>query len=125
MNWVGTLLSSITAIGGKMVLDRDKQAEFAFKSLEMAHELALKLLDTPSYKWVDALVKIAYASESLIKGLFRPLASALLIGYSLMNPDIIDKLHNMGPVGDAVLVAIFGSFPGWMASRHAEKKREQ
>lgn len=116
--------TSLVGLGGKMVLDKDKQAEYANKALEMANGLALKLLDTKTYPWVDALVKLAYASDAIIKGLFRPLCTAVGTAYFMMHPELIDKLHSMGTEGDLLLTAVFGSFPAWMASRHQEKKRD-
>lgn len=115
--------TGLLGLGSKMIVDKDKQAEYAFKALEMTNNMALKLLDTKTYPWIDGLVKLAYASDSIIKGLFRPVLSAAAIGYMLFHPEMIDKLHNMGTMGDVVLTAIFGSFPGWMASRHVEKKK--
>lgn len=125
MNWVGTLLTGLLNVGGKMIQDRDKQAEFAFKVAEMGHELALKLLETKTYPWIDGLVKLSYASEAMIKGLVRPVFSAGLFIYGLSNPEVLQSLHEMGAVGDAGIAGMFGSFPTWMASRHIEKKRDK
>ena len=122
---IPALLGGLTRLADKLIVDKDKKAEFAFKSQEMTHELSLKLLDMKTYPWIDGLVKLAYASGAIVKGLFRPIVSAGLIGYALYDPTVIDKLHNMGTVGDAILTAIFGSFPGWMVSRHVEKKQKQ
>ena len=119
------ILPGLFKLGDKLIVDKDKKAEFAFKVQEMSQELAFKLLDTKTYPWVDALVKLAYASERIIKGLFRPLVSGGLLVYALWNPDVLDKLQSMGAVGELAIAAIFGAFPGWMVSRHAEKKRKQ
>ena len=107
-----------------MIKDQDKQMEYAFRVQEMAQTLALKLMETKTYPWIDGLVKLAYASEAIVKGLFRPAASAALFLFGLMNPDVLTQLHELGGMGDTAIAGIFGSFPGWIYSRHQEKKRK-
>lgn len=119
------LISGLFGLGGKLIRDKDKAAEFAFKIQEMAHELALKLLETKTYPWIDGLVKLAYASETLVKGLFRPIGGFVLFMYGLNHPDLIEKLMNMGIIGQSAAGGIFGSFPAWIVNRGMEKRRDQ
>ena len=111
-----SLIPSLFKLGGKMIKDADKQMEYAFKVQEMAQELALKLMDTKTYPWIDGLVKLAYASEAIVKGLFRPLGAAVMTGFVIYAE--IQGIELSGPVETILLAA----FPGWMTSRHVEKK---
>ena len=119
-----SLLPSLFSLGGKLIQDEDKRAEFAFKVQEMAFKQMEVLINAKTYPWVDALVKMAYASEQIVKGLFRPVVSAGLFIYGIMNPDMLKQLHELGIGGDAGLIGIFGAFPAWMKSRHDLKKKE-
>lgn len=111
-----SLLPSLFKLGGKMIKDADKQQEYAFKVLEMSNDLALKMLDTKTYPWIDGLVKLSYASEQIIKGLFRPLGAACMTGFLIYAE--INEIQLSGTVETLCAAA----FPGWMASRHADKK---
>jgi len=119
-----SLLPSLFSLGGKLIEDKDKRAEFAFKVQEMAFKQMEVLINAKTYPWVDALVKMAYASEQIVKGLFRPVVSAGLFVYGIMNPDMLKSLHELGIAGDAGIVGVFGAFPAWMKSRHDEKKKK-
>jgi len=112
------MLPSLFKLGGKMIKDQDKQMEYAFKALEMSNNLALKLMDTKTYPWIDGLVKLAYASESIIKGLFRPLGSAAMLGFA-----IYAEINNID-LSAGVEAILYGAFPAWGASRHVAKKDE-
>lgn len=118
------LIPGLLKLGDKLIVDKDKKAEYAFKVQEMSQELAFKLLETRTYPWVDALVKLAYASTQIIKGLFRPLMSGALLVWVMVDPGVLDRLQALGDVGQLAIAAIFGSFPGWMVSRHQEKKKK-
>ena len=112
-------LPGIFKLGGKLIEDKDKKAEYAFKVQDMAHDLALKMLDVKTYPWVDALVKLAYASEQIIKGLFRPLFSALALCFVAYCEFKGIELSGMV---EGVMVSLF---PAWGASRHASKNKKQ
>ena len=118
------LIPGLLKLGDKLIVDKDKKAEYAFKVQEMGQELAFKLLETRTYPWVDALVKLAYASTQIVKGLFRPLMSGALLVWVMVDPAVLERLNALGEVGQLALAAIFGSFPGWMISRHQEKKKK-
>lgn len=111
------LLPSLMKIGDKFIEDKDKKAEFASK-------LADTMLNTQTYKWVDALVKLSYASEQIIKGLVRPLFSVGIFIYGIANPEILTTLHNLGTVGDMGIATIFGAAPAWGISRYKEKQKK-
>jgi len=119
-----SLLPSLFSLGGKLIEDKDKRAEFAFKVQEMAFKQMEVLISAKTYPWVDALVKMAYASKQIVKGLFRPVVSAGLFVYGMINPDMLQQLHALGIAGDAGIVGVFGAFPAWMKSRHDEKKKK-
>ena len=116
INAILGLVPGLFQLGGKLIEDKDKKNEYAFKVLEMTHELSLKLLDTKTYPWVDALVKLSYAAENIIKGLFRPIASvgaALFVAYCEM------KGIELSPMVEGVFVSLL---PAWGLSRYKEKK---
>ena len=101
-----------------MIADEDKKSEFAFKVQEMAFKQMETLINAKTYPWVDALVKLAYASEQIIKGLFRPIGAAVMTGFVIYAE--VTGIQLSGTV-ETLLVA---AFPGWMASRHSSKKTE-
>lgn len=114
-----SILPGVFKLGGKLIEDKDKRAEYAFKVQGMAHELALKMLDVKTYPWVDALVKLAYASEQIIKGLFRPLFSALALCFIAYCEY---KGIELSGVVEGVMVSLF---PAWGASRYKEKQKQK
>lgn len=116
---ITALIPGLMNMGGKLIEDKDKRAEFADKALQMANDLALKMLDTKTYPWVDALVKLSYASEQIVKGLIRPLGSAAMTGFLFYAE--INEIELSGTIETICAAA----FPGWMASRHVNKNKEK
>lgn len=114
-----SLLPSIFKLGDKMILDEDKKAEFAFKVQEMAFKQMETLINAKTYPWVDALVKLSYASEQIVKGLFRPLGAAAMTGF-LFYAEINDI-----QLSGAVEALCAAAFPGWMTSRHIDKQKKK
>lgn len=112
------LLPSLFKLGDKMIVDEDKKSEFAFKVQEMAFKQMETLINAKSYPWVDALVKLAYASEQIIKGLFRPIGAAIMTGFVIYAE--VTGIQLSGAV-ETILVS---AFPAWGASRHASKQKE-
>lgn len=106
------IITGLISIGKEFVEDKDKKNEFADKAMD-------RLLGTTTYKWVDALVKLSYASEQIIKGLFRPIGSMLLAGFAAYCSikGII--------LPEAAQVLLFGAPVGWGLSRHTEKKNQK
>lgn len=116
------IIPGLFKIGDKLIEDKDKRYEYAFKVQEMAFRMMEVMLSTKTYPWIDGLVKLSYAADQIIKGLFRPVFSVGLFVYGILNPDMLQNLHSLGIVGDAGIVGMFGAFPAWMKSRHDEKK---
>jgi hypothetical protein len=116
LNILASLLPGLFKLGDKMIEDKDKKAEYAFKVQEMAQTMGMKLLDTKTYPWVDALVKLSYASESIIKGLFRPIVTAGMTGFAIYCQY---KGIELDGTTNTILLS---AFPGWGVSRHMEKK---
>jgi hypothetical protein len=121
---LGSVLPGLFKLGDKLIEDKDKRLEYAMRTQEMTFEAMKIMLDTKTYPWLDGLVKLSYASETIIKGLLRPVGALGLFVYGLMNPDVLDQLQQMGTMGDAAIGGMFGSFPAWIASRHLEKRRQ-
>ncbi len=115
---VGNLITSLFSIGGKFIEDKDKKNEFAFKVLEMANTLSMKMLETKTYPWVDALVKLAYAADAIMMKLLRPFGAAVLTGIVIYcDMKGIELSSTVNALGAA-------AFPGWMASRHVNKQKK-
>ena len=111
------LIPGLFKIGDKLIEDKDLKAEYAFKVQEMAFKQMEVLINVTTYPWVDALVKMAYASEQIIKGLFRPIIAAVGFGFGLYF-----ELNNI-EVSGTVETILFGTFPAWGISRHVEKAK--
>ena len=109
------LIPGLFKIGDKLIEDKDQKAKYAFQIQEMAFKQMEVLLSVTSYKWVDALVKLSYAAEQIIKGLFRPIGSALMTGFV-----IYAELNDiaLSPMVEGILIS---AFPAWGASRYKEK----
>jgi len=96
----------------KFIEDKDKKAE-------IAESMMVKMLDTQTYRWVDALVKLSYAGEQIIKGLVRPLGSFAMACFGAYCA--YKKGIQLDPT---VQTLLFGSPVAWGVSRFAEKKRQ-
>jgi len=111
------ILPSLFKVGGKLIQDADQRAEYVFKVQEMAQKFMEKMLETKTYPWVDGLVKLAYAAEAIIKGLFRPVVSALMFVFAAYA-----EVNGIN-LSEGLQVLLYGAFPAWGASRHQEKKK--
>lgn len=111
------LIPGLFKIGDKMIEDKDQKAEYAFKVQEMAFKQMEVLIAAKTYPWVDALVKLSYAAEQIIKGLFRPIITAIGFGFGLYF-----ELNNI-ELSATVEAILFGSFPAWGVSRHVSKNK--
>jgi len=120
---ITSLLGTGMNIVDKFVEDKDKKAELGVKTHEMMLDFAKTLISTQTYPWVDAVVKLMYAVSDLLKQNWRPMVSGFAFIYGLFNPEAMVTLHEAGTVGDGAIAGIFGAFPGWILSRHQEKKR--
>lgn len=110
-----SIIPSLFKLGDKMIVDKDKKAEFAFKVQEIAFKQMETLINAKTFPWVDALVKLAYASEQIIKGLFTPILTAVGFGFG-----IYFELNNI-EISATTEVILFGSFPAWRVARQKEK----
>lgn len=109
------VLPSLFKLGDKLIQDEDKKAEYAFRVQEMFFKQMEVLIAAKTYPWVDALVKLAYASEQIIKGLFRPIVSALALAF-------VAYCDYKGIALSQLVEGIMASlFPAWGASRLKEK----
>jgi len=113
-----SLIPGLFKLGSELIEDPDKKTEFAFKTQELYSTLATKLLETKTYPWVDALVKLAYASEAIVKGLIRPLGSFALAGFAAYCQ--VKGIE----LSDAVATLLYGSPAAWGVSRHIEKREK-
>ena len=114
-----SLIPSLFKIGDKMIVDQDKKQEFAFKVQEMAFKQMETLINAKTYPFVDALVKLSYAAEQIVKGLFRPIGAAIMTGFVIYAE--VKGIELSGTV-ETILIS---AFPAWGASRHAEKKKKK
>ena len=112
------LIPGLFKIGDKMIEDKDKKAEYAFKVQEMAFKQMETLINAKTYPWIDGLVKLAYASEQIVKGLFRPIASALMLGFAMY----CEVSHI--ELSDGVQAILYGALPAWGVSRHHQKSKD-
>ena len=111
------LVEGVLNVGMKYIESKDKKEELTLKTVE-------SMLNSKTYRFVDAIVKLAYASEQITKGLLRPLFSIGMFIFGLLNIDIMKQLIELGVVGEAAVAAIFGSAPAWGYSRHKEKVKK-
>lgn len=115
---LSSLIPGLFKLGDKLIVDKDKKAEYAFKVQEMMFRQMEIMLNVKTYPWVDGLVKLSYASETIIKGLFRPLGAACLTGFAIY-ADIYDI-----EISEGIEYILYGAFPAWGASRHVEKSNK-
>ena len=104
------LIAGLFNLGGKLIEDKDKKTEYAFKVMEL-------MLNVKTYPIIDALVKLSYASEQIMKGLFRPVGAAAMTGFAMW------ASYKGVTLDTAAQTVLYGAFPAWGASRHAEKAK--
>ena len=109
-----------SVMGGimKAIPDADKRMEFAFKTQEMMNQFMVHMLQTKTYPWIDGVVKLAYASEHILKGLLRPVGALLMFAYG-----VYAQTNNIA-LDELTQSLLFGAPIAWGVSRHAEKKRK-
>ena len=109
------LITQGLKMGSKLIQDKDKQAEYAFKNQEMMHELLKGALSNPTYRWVDAIVKIMAA----IIAFARPLGTFALTCWGIY-------LHVEGiEIPPWVHGMMDGAFPAWGLAREGSKRRKE
>lgn len=107
------IASGLLKLGSKFILDKDKQAEFQFKVIEMTYSFMEKIVTMQTVPWVDAFVKILFA----LLALARPLGTFYL---SLKG---VDMAVDAGSV-DGLSGGLMAMFPAWGTAREANKRRE-
>lgn len=112
------LISPVTNIADKLILDKDKYAELKFRELELREKRAMKLLTITTTPKIDAVVKILYTIKDVIIPMFRPLGAAAMTAFGVY-------AHLKGLNIDPVVQGIFdGAFPAWGLSRHVNKQTD-
>jgi hypothetical protein len=111
------IIESALGIGMKYMESQDKKEQLALDTVKT-------MLESKTYRFVDAVVKLSYAAEQITKGLLRPLFSIGMFVYGLTNVDVMKELVELGLVGETAVAAIFGSAPAWGYSRHKEKAKK-
>ncbi|REK56671.1 MAG: hypothetical protein DWQ49_09885 [Bacteroidetes bacterium] len=114
-----SLLPGLFKIGDKLIEDKDKKIEYAFKVQEMAFKQMEILINAKTYPWVDAFVKLAYSAEAIIKGLFRPIISCILTGIAIYVE--FKGIH----MSDTLHTILMAAFPAWMVDRGLDKRRKK
>lgn len=113
---IGAVADSIKGLIGladQYIEDKDKKNEFLFKAFEVKAQIDAQLIGLKTIPWVDALVKIMYAVQSL----WRPFVGGLMTAFGAY-------AHYSGIPMEASLHAIFdGAFPAWGISRHIAKSK--
>jgi hypothetical protein len=114
-DFISKLISPVTNIVDKMVMDKDKFAELQFKKTELNYKLKEQLLGTTTSPNTDAFVKLLLAFRDIVLPMLRPLGSACMTGFV-----IYAEMNDIALSGatEAIMAA---AFPGWMTSRHMNK----
>ena len=107
-------LSLVGKLGDKLIEDKDKKTEFAFKTQELTFKTMEVLLQTKTYPFVDALVKLMYAAKVFI----RPIGSLAMAGFAAYC-----AVNNI-ELNEVIQTTLFGAPVAWGVSRHVEKKRK-
>ncbi len=106
-------LPSIFKLGDKLIVDKDKKAEYAYKVQEMSFKLIESIVTMKTIPWVDAFVKVLVALVSLA----RPLGSFYL---TIMGVDMVVEAGEV----DLVSGGLASAFPTWMGAREVNKARK-
>ena len=115
MNFLTSLIAPLAEIGQKLIVDKDKQLEYAFKLQDRVLSIFEKMAAVQTIPWVDAVVKLMGAV--LIFG--RPLGSLFLTVWGI-------KLHLEGAALPDWLHAMMDSaFPAWAAAREVDKSHKR
>ena len=118
LNFLTALISPVTNLADKLILDKDKYAELQHKKLELKHKSKDKLLSITTTPKTDAFVKLLIAFNDVILPLLRPVGSACMTGF------VIYCEANDIELSAATELMMAGAFPAWMASRHKNKSDE-
>ena len=87
---IGSMFSGVTGLISEFVEDKDKRNEIMLALKEAEGKLAITLIQQKTTPWVDALVKLMYATKEL----YRPLvggAMTAFAGYCVVKARLMDK----------------------------------
>jgi len=116
------VFEKVFGIVDQLVVDKDAKLQIQAELRKIELSTMDSVLKTSTVPWVDATVKLLYASVSL----FRPVASIGVFIYGLMNPETFSTLSEASPIaGDIAAAATFGAAPAWGVSRHREKAKSK
>lgn len=116
---IADIFTNLIGLGKELVVDKDKQVEYAYKVAQLQTELVGKMLTMQTTPKTDSAVKLIFAVKEFIIPLFRPLISAAITGFGIY-------AHYKGiQIPEYIHVILDSAFPGWMTSRHISKKNAQ
>jgi len=105
----------------QLVEDKDLKLQLTKEMRQLEISSMETLVKTQTTPWVDALVKLMYASVALV----RPLTSVGVFLFGLAFPEKLSALYEIDQtLGTVAGAAVFGSAPAWGISRHLEKKKK-
>ena len=116
MSFLTALISPVTNLASKLILDKDKYAELQFKRSDNEHEARMSLLATTTTPKIDATVKLLLALRDVVIPLLRPLGSFALAGFAAYC--VSENIQ----LGETVETMMFGAPLAWGASRHVNKQ---
>lgn len=112
------LISPVTNIADKMVMDKDKYAELQFKKVELQHKSKDKLLAITTTPNIDAWVKLLIAIKDVVIPLFRPIGSIAMAVFSAY------CIKEGIELPSYLTEALFAPSVLWGYSRHKEKQNQ-
>ena len=119
INFLSALISPVTNIASKMVMDKDKFAELQFKKVELTAQAKAALLEKTTTPNVDAAVKLMIAFRDILLPMMRPVGSLAMAGFaayaSYKGIELPVELQSV----------LYGAFPLWGTSRHLSKSADQ
>jgi len=119
LNTLMGIVPGLFSLGGKFIQDADKRAEYAFRVQEMVQKFMEVMLQTKTYPFIDGLVKLAYAGEAIVKGLFRPVVTTCMFAFAIYAE------INLIELSEGIQAILYGAFPAWGVSRHQLRIKEQ
>ncbi len=118
LSFLTALISPITNIADKLIIDKDRYAEIQLKKIEIKAAAQDKLLSITTTPTVDAITKLLIVFRDIVLPLLRPLGSFSMTAFAAYAA--VNNIELSGAT-EAMLIA---AFPGWMGSRHIAKKDE-
>jgi hypothetical protein len=112
---LGSVIPGLIKLGDKVIVDKDKQLEYAYKTQELTFALLEKIVTMQTIPWVDGVVKLLFALIALA----RPLGTLWLTLKGI-------QLHVDGTLlPEVVHYAMDGAFGAWAIDRHFDKKKKE